>query len=71
MTFWLYIIISLIIQAIIIVERQIRLRWVHQMLKESLTNSWFWIVFFTAMMVNVIIWPVTIFTEIHLIRNEM
>lgn len=67
MTFWLYIIIGLIIQAIIIVERQIRLPWVRQLTKENLTNPWFWFVL-PLLMLNVIIWPAAIYFEIRLIQ---
>lgn len=68
MTFWHYIIIGLIIQAIIIVERLIRLPWIRQEVKENLTNPWFWIAT-PLLMINIIAWPVSIYSEIRLIQN--
>lgn len=70
MTFWHYIIIGCIIQAIIIAERQIRLPEARQAVKENLANPWFWIAT-PLLMINVITWPAAIYFEIRFIQNGM
>lgn len=68
MTFWHYIIIGVIIQVIICVERLIRLQEVRQSYKEGWVNPYFWLSLLILSMTNAIVWPVTIYTEIRLIQ---
>lgn len=68
MTFWHYIIIGVIIQVVICVERLIRLQVVRQVYKEELTNPCFWLILLIYSMINVTMWPVAIYTEIRLIQ---
>ena len=70
MTFWHYIVIGCIIQAIITAERTIRMPWIWKDLIESFQYLVTWIVFPLALMCNVIVWPLSIYCEIRNIQLD-
>lgn len=69
MTFWHYIIIGIVIQVIVYVERFIRLQEVRQLYKEEWAKPCFWLSLLIWSMINVIAWPVAIYFEIRLIQH--
>lgn len=68
MTFWHYIIIGCIIQVIVYAERLIRLQQVRQLYKEEWANPCFWLSLLMCSTINVIAWPLAIYSEIRLIQ---
>lgn len=56
-----YLIIGLIIQLFIVIERAMRFPEVW----EGWKHFWFWVGFLSTAMINVIVWPVTIVAEAY------
>ena len=69
MLFLTYIVFGAVIQIIIMVERWIRLPIIRELVKDCLGEWEFWVLLPLFMIINIILWPCTIYCEIRLIQN--
>ena len=64
-----YIVFGAVIQIIIMIERWIRLPIIRELVKELLGEWKFWVLLLLFMIINIILWPFTIYCEIRSIQN--
>ena len=69
MLFLAYIVFGAVIQIIIMIERWIRLPIIREFVKELLGEWKFWVLLPLFMIINIILWPFTIYCEICNIQN--
>ena len=69
MLFLAYIVFGAVIQIIIMIERWIRLPIIREFVKELLGEWKFWVLLPLFLIINIILWPFTIYCEICNIQN--